>query len=328
MTVTAAIAIALAAGLLSWLGSWRLIKILGDKGVLDRPNERSSHATPTPRGGGIAVTGAILAAWAAIMAVTGALGGSWAVLAAALGLAMLSWGDDRKDLPVHVRLIGHAMAVAATLYSMPGIGAMSGAWAPAWLAYAAVALAWLWFVNLFNFMDGIDGIAGGEALSVGIGVAAVVLAARLDPSLGAMGLVLAAAAFGFLLWNWHPARIFLGDVGSVPLGFLTGYLLLRLAETGHWAAALILPLYFLADATLTLFRRALKGERVWQAHKSHFYQRAAAGGMSHARITSLALGANAVLIVAAVLAALGFDWVGLATGGVAVAALLCVLGRK
>ena len=328
MTAATAIAIALAAGLLSWLGTWRLIKILGARGVLDRPNERSSHAVPTPRGGGIAVIGAILIAWTAIMAMTGMFRDAWIVPAAALGLAMLSWRDDCQGLPAYVRLIGHAIAVAAALESMPGVGAIFGAWMPAWLAYLVVAGAWIWLVNLFNFMDGIDGIAGGEALSIGIGVAVVAVIAHLDPPLAAMGLALAASAFGFLLWNWHPARIFLGDVGSVPLGFLAGYLLLRLAEAGNWAPALILPLYFLADATITLFRRALNGERVWQAHKSHFYQRAVALGMSHARGTSLALGANALLIGAAAAAASGRVLIGLAAAGATVAVLLGMLGRK
>lgn len=322
------LAIALCAGLASWLGTWRLIEILAVKGVLDRPNRRSSHTAPTPRGGGIAVTGAVVLSWAAIMFIAGGLGGNWIALAAALGLALLSWRDDRAGLPVLARLAGHAAAVAATLYSMPGIVGWLGAGMPPWLAYIAVAGAWIWFINLFNFMDGIDGIAGGEGLSIGIGVAAVALAAGLDPSLGAMGLALAAAAFGFLMWNWQPARIFLGDVGSVPLGFLIGHLLLRLAEAGQWAAALILPLYFLADATITLGRRALAGERVWQAHKSHFYQRAVARGMSHARVSALVLGANAALIGAAAVAALGFARIGLAAGGAAVAALLYILGRK
>ncbi len=319
-----AVVIALAAGVLSWLGTWRLIRLLGDKGVLDRPNPRSSHAAPTPRGGGIAVTGAIVVAWAAIFFTSGALGGNWIVLAAALGLAVLSWRDDRAGLPAPVRLAGHAVAVATSLYAMPGLAGMVGPGLPVLLGYGVVALAWVWFINLFNFMDGIDGLAGGEALSVGIGVAAVVSVAGLDPSLGAMGLALAACAAGFLLWNWQPARIFLGDVGSVPLGFLIGYLLLRLAEAGQWMAALILPLYFLADATITLVRRALAGERVWQAHKSHFYQRAVTRGMSHGLVAVLVLAVNAALIGWAALAALGLGWIMVLAAAACVAALLWV----
>jgi UDP-N-acetylmuramyl pentapeptide phosphotransferase/UDP-N-acetylglucosamine-1-phosphate transferase len=327
VTLAAALGAVLAAGLASWLGTFGLIHALERTGVLDRPNPRSSHAVPTPRGGGIAVVGAILAAWVAILAAAGALRESWVMLAAALGLALLSWRDDRAGLPVHVRLAGHAMAVLAALWSMPAAGGLFGAWLPAWLGLAAVALAWLWFVNLFNFMDGIDGLAGGEALSLGLGVAAVALLAGADPALGAMGGAAAAASLGFLIWNWHPARIFLGDVGSVPLGFLLGYLLLRLAEAGRWQAALILPLYFLADATITLVSRAARGERVWRAHRDHFYQRAVARGMSHAQVAVLALGCNAALIGAAAVAAMGLGWAGLAGASAAVAVTLWIMAR-
>ena len=328
MTLGHSLIPALLAGLLSWLGAWRLIRVLGRRGVLDRPNERSLHSNPTPRGGGIAVVAATLLAWAAVLLMTGAAHERWAVPLAALALAMLSWRDDVKGLPVRARLAGHVIAVAVGLWSMPGLGALFGPAVPQWLAYAVLALAWVWFVNLFNFMDGIDGLAGGEALGVGLGVAAVAWAAGLDGSLGAMGLSLAAASLGFLLWNWQPARIFLGDVGSVPLGFLLGFLLLRLAEAGQWAAALLLPLYFLADASITLARRALKGEQVWQAHKQHFYQRAVAKGMSHALVASLALVAGAVLIGAAILSAQGLVLAGLALGFAAVAALLWWMGRR
>lgn len=327
MTFMAALGVVLAAGLASWLGTWGLIRALKRTGVLDRPNPRSSHAVPTPRGGGIAVAGAILAAWIAVLAAAGALRETWVVLAAALGLALLSWRDDRAGLPVHVRLAGHAVAVLAALWSMPEAAGLFGAWLPAWLGLAAVALAWLWFVNLFNFMDGIDGLAGGEALSLGLGVAAVALLAGADSALWAMAGAVVAAALGFLVWNWQPARIFLGDVGSVPLGFLLGYLLLRLAQAGQWRAALILPLYFLADASITLALRAARGERVWQAHRDHFYQRAVAGGMSHAQVAVLALGCNAALIGCAAVAAMGLGWVGLAGACAAVAVTLWVMAR-
>jgi UDP-N-acetylmuramyl pentapeptide phosphotransferase/UDP-N-acetylglucosamine-1-phosphate transferase len=327
MTFMAALGLALAAGLASWLGTWGLIRALSRSGVLDRPNPRSSHAVPTPRGGGIAVVGAVVLAWAAVMAATGALGRDWAVLVAALGLAVMSWRDDRAGLPVHVRLAGHAVAVLAALWSMPEAAGLFGAWLPAWLGLAAIALAWLWFVNLFNFMDGIDGLAGGEALSLGLGVAAVALLAGADSALWAMAGAVAAAALGFLVWNWQPARIFLGDVGSVPLGFLLGYLLLKLAAAGQWQAALILPLYFLADASITLALRAARGERVWQAHKDHFYQRAVAGGMSHAQVAVLALGCNAALIGCAAVAAAGLGWAGLAGACAAVAVTLWIMAR-
>ena len=327
MNSVSIVAIAIGAGLLSWLGAWRLIHTLKRRDILDRPNQRSSHAAPTPRGGGIAVIGAILVAWAAIALFTRAPSDMWVVLGAALGLAMLSWRDDRVGLPVHVRLVGQAMAVTAALAATPGAGGLFGSWMPAWLGAVAIGLAWLWFVNLFNFMDGIDGLDGGEALSIGIGVVAVVVFARADLPLAAMGAAAAAAALGFLAWNWHPARIFLGDVGSVPLGFLFGFLLLRLAEAGQWVAALILPAYFLADATLTLLVRAMKGEPVWQAHKQHFYQRAVQGGLSHAQVAGRVLAANALLIATSLLAPGGHAALALGAAVLIVAGLLALLAR-
>src|SRR5690606_27746163 len=129
--------------------------------------------------------------------------------------------------------------------------------------------------------------------AIGLGVALFAGAAGGEPALVALGLAVAGAAFGFLPWNWQPARIFLGDVGSVPLGYALGWLLLSLAAAGAWAAALILPLYYLADATLTLMRRLARGERVWQAHREHFYQRATQAGRSHAAVVSLVAAAAA-----------------------------------
>ena len=199
---------------------------------------------------------------------------------------------------------------------------------PPLLDHLAAGLLWLWFVNLFNFMDGIDGIAGVEAGSLGIGlvlVGAVLVWPGVQVALPAL---LAAATLGFLVWNWAPAKLFLGDVGSVPLGYLLGWLLLVAAMNGAWAPALILPLYYLADATITLIKRGARGARVWRAHREHFYQRAVQGGASHGRVAAQVLTCNAVLIVLAVLAARGSVWPALLIGAVAVAALLAMLERR
>jgi UDP-N-acetylmuramyl pentapeptide phosphotransferase/UDP-N-acetylglucosamine-1-phosphate transferase len=189
------------------------------------------------------------------------------------------------------------------------------------------ALAWLWFINLFNFMDGIDGISGVEAASIGLGLA---LVAWFVGSFAAIGLALtvAAAALGFLAWNWHPARVFLGDVGSVPLGFALGWLLIGAALDGAWAAALILPAYYWADATLTLLRRVARGEPVWRAHRSHFYQRAVQAGMSHAEVARHLLSANATLVAIAYLSLMVPPWIALALAALPVASLLGRFGRK
>ena len=290
------------------------------RAILDHPNERSSHAIPTPRGGGWGILLVLVPLWTA-------LGVPVPVLAGLVLLAGVSWLDDRRGLPPGPRLLAQAAAVALGLVALDGSGAglVCQGWLPAWLDRGLTGLAWLWFINLFNFMDGIDGLAGGEAASVAGGLALVSAAAG-APGLVAPGLALAGAALGFLGWNWQPARVFLGDVGSVPVGFALGWLLAAAAAAGLLAAALLLPLYFVADATLTLGRRLAAGRRVWQAHREHFYQRAVQGGRRHARVVRAVLAVNGVLAGLA-LAALWAPWPALAGGAAAVGLLLRHLGR-
>jgi UDP-N-acetylmuramyl pentapeptide phosphotransferase/UDP-N-acetylglucosamine-1-phosphate transferase len=266
--------------------------------VLDRPNERSSHSMPTPRGGGIAVIGTLAVLAAALPALGIAVApGHWLVLACLLLLAALGWIDDLRGLSAAARFPIQAACVLAGLSALPE-GAVFQGLLPFWLDRALAALAWLWFVNLYNFMDGIDGISGAQTAAIGSGLALVAVTGG-DGYTLAVAAVLIGAALGFLRWNWHPARIFLGDVGSVPLGFLIGWLLLAQAAQGRWGVALILPLYYLADATVTLLRRLARGEKVWQAHREHFYQQAVRGVGDHARVVALILAVDAVLVALA-----------------------------
>jgi len=168
------------------------------------------------------------------------------------------------------------------------------------LFVAGLALvAVVYWVNLFNFMDGIDGLAGSETIAVALGYLALLTYAGLADPFWRLALVIAASAAGYLFWNWHPARVFMGDAGSIPLGFLVGWLMLDLALRGQWAAGLILPLYFVADATFTLLARAYRGEKLWQAHRQHFYQRAVLGGATPARVVCRVGAANVMLVVLA-----------------------------
>jgi UDP-N-acetylmuramyl pentapeptide phosphotransferase/UDP-N-acetylglucosamine-1-phosphate transferase len=315
------------AAVLSCLGAGALIPVLRHRAVLDQPNERSSHAIPTPRGGGIALIGAVLVVWLGLI-VTGRVERSLLVVAAAaLALAIVSWIDDLRGLSPALRFGVQIAAVAAWMATLPP-GAVFQGWLPPALDMAASGLLWLWFVNLFNFMDGIDGIAGSEAVAIGAGLVLLAsVGATRDPDLALLAASVAAASLGFLAWNWSPARIFLGDVGSVPLGYLLGFLVLGAASGGAWKIALILPSYFLADATLTLLRRLIRGERVWQAHREHFYQRAVQRGLSHSAVVWRVIAANLLL--------LGCGWAAENGGGIAmlapaaliVAVLLANLGN-
>ena len=290
-----------------------LIGFLRRRQILDQPNDRSSHETPTPRGGGAAVLLVTLTLWAAAAAgEPELLSLRWPLASVATGalmLAAISWIDDIRGLGPLPRLFVQAAGVALGLSALPHESLVLQGLAPSWLDRLIAGIGWLWFVNLYNFMDGIDGIAASETACIGVGLAVVGLlgAAALGP--GLLGLILAGAALGFLRWNWQPARVFLGDVGSVPIGFITGWLLLLTAAQGAWSVALLLPLYFLGDATVTLFRRLLRGEQFWRAHREHYYQRAVRRGLGHARVVGAVLACNVVLIALAFAAAVGPDWI-------------------
>jgi UDP-N-acetylmuramyl pentapeptide phosphotransferase/UDP-N-acetylglucosamine-1-phosphate transferase len=321
-------ATAAAAFAISCAGTTVLIRVLRGRAVMDVPNERSSHVVPTPRGGGIAIVAALAVAWIWLCAAGTVPASRLTVVAGMVGLAAISWIDDVRGLPPAVRLLAQFAAVAAGMLALPA-GLVFQGWLPPWIDAVAAALLWVWFVNLFNFMDGIDGIAASEAAAVGVGIALLSVAGgTADLAAIAAAVTIAAAALGFLVWNWPPAQIFMGDVGSIPLGYTLGFLLLVMAAGGHWLPALILPAYFLADATITLLRRLLRGERVWQAHREHFYQRAVQRGLSHAAVVARVVGADIVLIGCAWAAARGWGFASLAVAVLTVALLLAALGGR
>ncbi|HUN51894.1 MAG TPA: hypothetical protein VMU42_12285 [Candidatus Sulfotelmatobacter sp.] len=269
-----------------------VLALLRRRAVLDHPNERSSHSVPTPRGGGLAVLPVLVLAWS----IVGLDSAAARILVLAVVLAAVSWADDLWRLPVVARLLAQAIAVAAGLLALPPGQPVFQGLLPLLPDRLLAAVAWLWFVNLFNFMDGIDGISGVEAAAIGAGLALALRHAGDGSPLALYAVAVGAAALGFLVWNWHPARLFLGDVGSVGLGYLLGWLLLTAACLGLWAPALLLPLYYLADATLTLGRRALRREPVWQAHRQHFYQQAARRLTGHGSVSLWIATLNLALI--------------------------------
>ncbi|MGH7045942.1 MAG: MraY family glycosyltransferase [Stellaceae bacterium] len=319
-------AVATASALVCAVVTRSLIPVLARRGVLDHPNERSSHVVATPRGGGIAPVGTILLAWLALGLSGEAPPAIAAVLCATLLLAVVCWLDDLRDLSPLTRLAAQAAAVAVGLWVFPHHGLLPRVGTVA--AFVTLGLLWMWWINLFNFMDGIDGLAGSEAAMIGGGLLLLATLGRgFDPAAAALAAAICGAALGFLCWNWSPARVFLGDVGSVPLGYLTGFLLIAAMVRGHWMAALILPLYFLADATLTLGRRLLRGEKIWEAHRQHYYQQALRGGLGHAAVVKRVIAVGLLLIGCSWAAENGWGWGGLAVAAIAVAALLASLAH-
>jgi UDP-N-acetylmuramyl pentapeptide phosphotransferase/UDP-N-acetylglucosamine-1-phosphate transferase len=328
MSFTAVAELTLLCAVVSLVATGGVLWWLRHRQILDEPNHRSSHTSPTPRGGGLALVPVLGFTWIVLAALGLAPLTTLPIVAAAVALAMLCWRDDRGGLPVLQRFGAQLVAIIFGLFFLRGAGHIFQGLLPPLLDYAVTALLWLWFVNLYNFMDGIDGITGGQTAAIGFGAALVAFASA-DPNSGALplGLALGASALGFLAWNWAPAKLFLGDVGSVPLGYLAGWLLLSMAGDGRWAPALILPLYYLADATITLLRRAGRFERIWRAHREHFYQRAVQAGLGHGGVVLRVMGANLLLIGLAVLA-LDWPWPATILAVVVVSGLLWELGRR
>jgi UDP-N-acetylmuramyl pentapeptide phosphotransferase/UDP-N-acetylglucosamine-1-phosphate transferase len=319
-------AVIVATGFVCWLATWALIPILRRRDMLDYPNERSSHFVPTPRGGGIAVTGSVLLAWISLRS-AGLVTPGVMIIALYTGLlAVVSWIDDVRGLSPGLRLMAQALAVTLGLAVLPEASNEFEAWWGPALYFVATGLLWVWWINLFNFMDGIDGLAVSEAATIGCGLLLfAIVGDGVDPEAALLAAGISGGAIGFLGWNWSPARIFLGDVGSVPLGYVSGFLLLELATRGRWKIALILPLYFLADATITLFVRLLRGERVWEPHRQHFYQRAVRNGLDHAAVVKRVIAADLLLIGCGWAAESGRAVFALGAASVIVAALLVVL---
>jgi UDP-N-acetylmuramyl pentapeptide phosphotransferase/UDP-N-acetylglucosamine-1-phosphate transferase len=297
--------------------------------VLDMPNERSSHDAPTPQSGGLAVVPVILAAWLITPFWTEtALDQTmiWPIAGAAV-LAILSWIDDMRGLAPALRLVVHlAVAALVVVFALPS-GLVFQGLLPEWLDRLAALILWVYFTNAFNFMDGIDGISGIEALGIGLGIAFVSVISGSGGGIAVQAAAIAGAGAGFLWWNWHPARIFLGDVGSVPLGFVAGWLLLILAINGEWAAAIILPMYYLADSGITLARRTLRREKIWQAHREHFYQLAIIQGRSHAEVSRI-IGFCNLGLIAFALVSLISPWVGIVLGAFVTFFTLLALKRR
>jgi UDP-N-acetylmuramyl pentapeptide phosphotransferase/UDP-N-acetylglucosamine-1-phosphate transferase len=319
--------VAFPTALLACVATRALIPLLRRRQVFDHPTARSSHTVPTPRGGGVAVIGSVLLAWVVLARAGLVAPGVIGISVAAALLAIISWIDDLRGLSPILRLVAQAVAVAIGIFVLSEPRDQLDGWLEP-SAYFAMGILWVWWINLFNFMDGIDGIAGSETAAIGAGLLLfATLGAGSDPALALLAATIIGAAIGFLVWNWSPARIFLGDVGSAPLGYLLGFLLLGLALRGHWKIALILPLYFLADATITLARRLLRGERVWEAHREHFYQLAVRRGFGHAAVVQRVIAADIVLIGCGWAAENGWAGVSLAASVATVAFLLAVLAH-
>ena len=311
-------AFAVAAAFTGWIVSRG-----GSRWLVDTPNERSLHHRPVSRAGGIAIVGGLMAGFA-VMAFNEAPASRYGwVLAGGLIIGSISFVDDLRRVSPAVRLLFHLAAAACVVpaglagerFLLPGAGVDLGATAGAALTVLFVA----WVANLYNFMDGMDGFAGGMT-AIGFTTLAVLCAHRDAAMLAVASLVVASASLGFLLFNFPPAKIFMGDLGSSLLGYLCAVMMLcaeRSASVPLWISILVFS-PFVVDASVTLVRRIVAGERPWRAHRSHFYQRLVRLGWGHRKTVvreyalMLACAGTAVLALRAppsVQAGLAYAWV-------------------
>jgi UDP-N-acetylmuramyl pentapeptide phosphotransferase/UDP-N-acetylglucosamine-1-phosphate transferase len=302
--------------------------------ALARPNARSSHREPTPQGGGMAVVAATLACvWIGIaFAPAGFITGHQlpVLTLATIALAVVGAIDDIRGLGAALRLLLQTLAVGAVIATLPLDFSILPQF-PRWLEFAILLLGGVWFVNLVNFMDGIDWITVAEVVPVTTGVLLLGLIGAAPEAAVLVALALLGGVIGFAPFNRPVAKLFLGDVGSLPIGLILGWVLLMLAGRGHLVAAVLLPLYYLADATITLGRRLIRREPVWQAHRTHFYQIATDRGFSVneivVRIFVLNVALAALALVSAIEPDLRVDLAALALGGASVAWLLVTFTR-
>jgi len=332
---TLALALFVAATAVSYLLTGVIRRYALQNAILDNPNERSSHTIPTPRGGGLAIV-TVLVASTIVLFFLGKL--SRETLLALLGavpIAAVGWLDDRKGVSPETRFPIHILSALWALFWIGGMPTLIVGGSILTIGHIVGGLLALtgivWATNLYNFMDGIDGIAGAEAMTIGL-TSALLLSLAGAHGLSLVALATAGAALGFLIWNWSPARIFMGDVGSGALGFWFAVLALASERSMVVPATLwgLIAGVFVLDATLTVVRRALRREQLHVAHRTHAYQRMVAAGWTHRRVATAVIVVNVVLGLLALFAQRmpTLDYVVVVAGFVMLFAIYRVIERR
>lgn len=292
-------------------GTWAMTGLIRRhalrKGVMDIPNHRSSHSVPTPRGGGLSFV-IVFNLFVLIYSVVGRISPDMVVgfTCASIVIALIGWLDDKKGLSARLRALVHIIAAAWAVFWIGGLPQINVGFYAFRLGFIGSVLAVVgvvWLINLYNFMDGIDGLSGSEAVTVAVFGGLLSLLVGNYP-IAHFSFALAVSVGGFLMWNWPPAKIFMGDVGSGFLGFTFAYIALVSEKTDGVPLIIWLMLLsvFIVDASLTVIRRALSHEKLYEAHKSHVYQLAVQAGYSHKELTVRVVFMNVGLAVIALAA--------------------------
>ncbi|MCC8461935.1 MAG: palindromic element RPE1 domain-containing protein [Rickettsia endosymbiont of Ecitomorpha arachnoides] len=278
-----------------------LTKYLPAIGLVDVPSSRRSHDKITPRGGGLAIVIVVMIALSGFEYITSNnLANSIKILPLLLVIASISFLDDLKAVPILIRLIFHLICAAFAIFLFSQVNSIHI------LIYSILVIALSGFINIYNFMDGIDGMSCVE--SIHLSSTMLILCFLQFPAIdnpyfiASVNVIILGCSCGFLIFNWHPAKIFLGDVGSISLGFLTGLclLLLALTSTNLFVACAIASLYYITDAVLTILIRLLNKEKIWQPHLKHFFQKAVQKGKSHKQVVSIIAVCNIFLMIISV----------------------------
>ncbi len=301
--------------------------------LLAHPNERSSHARATPQGAGVGVMLALFIVLTAVrlwwpQAVSGPL--LFPVILAAAGLTVLGLIDDARPLPVSWRFAGQILAALVLAFSLPQDLRILPDLLPFFVERGLIAFGTVYLINAINFLDGIDWITAAQVVPMTLGVAALAYLGAVPVNVGTLALALLGAMLGFAVFNKHPAQVFLGDAGSLPIGLLLA-LMLSFVAGANVAAALLLPLYTLFDSGVTLIRRSYNREHILTAHRTHFYQRAVIAGMTPPQVTArifvLGLLLASLAVTAVILNSTIADMMLLGFGAVATFYVLNLLAR-
>jgi UDP-N-acetylmuramyl pentapeptide phosphotransferase/UDP-N-acetylglucosamine-1-phosphate transferase len=281
--------ILLASLLLSLALSYIAIPLLKRLSILDLPLERSNHARAVPRGGGIAIMLTVII----MLCIYSATHDDVKVMPLVISVIIvgtISFIDDARGVSIIIRSICHLAAAFLLLDSWP--------FEINRYLFVFLIFGLYVFANFYNFMDGIDGAATVGAIHIGFSTFVISLLNRgdlLPPDVPLISIIIIGAASAFLIFNWQPAQVFLGDVGSITLGFICGWLMINLFLCGYRGASIIIPLYYMSDSGFTLLKRLIKGKKIWDAHSEHFFQKAVRNGQSHAQVTGKIILVNCIL---------------------------------
>lgn len=290
--------------LLTYVSVYIVLTLVTRYRIMDVPNARSNHTLPTPRGAGLGIMVVLLPSLCLLSVMDMRIEQYIPLYACAALLSLFSFIDDVKSLSVVIRFIAQIIAVIVGIYLVYDDGKQLFAiYISVEIEMVIVGLLWVWFINLYNFMDGIDGITACETFFIAAGIFVYhVISPFAATFLPVWCVAIAGCTVGFYIWNRSPARIFLGDSGSILLGYLLGFMLIQCALDSHLAVALLIPLYYLMDSSITLLKRMVNGEKIWQAHSQHYYQQAVRSGASHQQVIIVLAALNSIVVFLVALA--------------------------